>query len=67
VHFRALYDYAGVQDDDLPLKQGEVILVLVERTDGWCQGINQHGRVGFFPLSYVREVEPTEKHSMPVV
>ena len=47
--------------------QDEVILVLVERTDGWCQGINANGVVGFMPLSYVQELPPDEEPSMPTV
>ena len=47
--------------------QDEVILVLVERTDGWAQGMNAAGKVGFFPLSYVRELEVDEKPDMPSV
>lgn len=66
VHFVALYDYAGQQSDDLPLKQDEIVLVLVERSDGWCQGINAAGEVGFFPLSYVREIREHEDPRMAI-
>eukprot|EP00042_Codosiga_hollandica_P016952 m.44767 g.44767 ORF g.44767 m.44767 type:complete len:800 (+) comp47071_c0_seq1:13-2412(+) len=52
-----LYDYAGEQEDDLPLREGDSILLLLERDDGWAQGINSAGRIGFYPSNYARPVQ----------
>ena len=38
--------------------------MIVSRDDGWCQGINASGLVGFFPQSYVRPVEAGEQVNM---
>jgi hypothetical protein len=47
--------------------QGECILLLLEQADGWSQGINSSGRVGFFPQSYVRPLGPGEHVTITLV
>lgn len=49
---QALYDFAASQPDDLPLTKGEIIHCLVMRDDGWNQGINSRGQVGYYPQGY---------------
>lgn len=50
---RALYDFQGVEDDELNFREGDVLTQLSSQDDqGWCQGRFQ-GRVGHFPGSYV--------------
>lgn len=50
---RALYDFQGVEEDELNFKEGDVLTQLSSQDDqGWCQGRYQ-GRVGHFPGSYV--------------
>lgn len=50
---RALYDFQGVEEDELNFKEGDVLTQLSSQDDqGWCQGRFQ-GRVGHFPGSYV--------------
>eukprot|EP00040_Diaphanoeca_grandis_P016599 m.85883 g.85883 ORF g.85883 m.85883 type:complete len:940 (+) comp25907_c1_seq1:205-3024(+) len=51
--FKSLYHYEAINQDDIDLVQGEHVYVLVARDDGWCQGVNLRGNVGFFPASYV--------------
>ena len=50
---RALYDFQGIEDDELNFKEGDVLTQLSSQDDqGWCQGRFQ-GKVGHFPGSYV--------------
>lgn len=63
--YRAIYDYKPTQGDDLSLKAGEVIYVLVVRDDGWCQGMNVDQKIGYFPQSYVTREEEQEKVELP--
>eukprot|EP00042_Codosiga_hollandica_P042282 m.385937 g.385937 ORF g.385937 m.385937 type:complete len:811 (+) comp56294_c0_seq5:255-2687(+) len=65
VHYVVLYDYEATQPDDLTLVEGSSLLLLLERSDGWSQGINAQGQLGFFPHSYVRPLEHGEHTTMP--
>eukprot|EP00042_Codosiga_hollandica_P042281 m.385994 g.385994 ORF g.385994 m.385994 type:complete len:238 (+) comp56294_c0_seq10:154-867(+) len=67
VHYVVLYDYEATQPDDLTLVEGSSLLLLLERSDGWSQGINAQGQLGFFPHSYVRPLEHGEHTTMPSV
>lgn len=54
---RALYDCAADNDDELEFKEGEILIVLNERTDdeNWMEGVieNDTSRRGMFPVSFV--------------
>ncbi|XP_037953322.1 arfGAP with SH3 domain, ANK repeat and PH domain-containing protein [Teleopsis dalmanni] len=54
---RALYDCAADNDDELEFKEGEILIVLNERTDdeNWMEGIIEGDptRRGMFPVSFV--------------
>ncbi|RCK60838.1 LAS seventeen-binding protein 3 [Candida viswanathii] len=51
-HCVAMYDFDGKEDSDLPIKKGDVIALL--DTDGdWWKG-QVHGKIGYFPSSYVK-------------
>jgi Arf-GAP with SH3 domain, ANK repeat and PH domain-containing protein len=54
---RALYDCNADNDDELEFKEGEVLVVLNERTDdeNWMEGVveNDSSRRGMFPVSFV--------------
>eukprot|EP00052_Salpingoeca_macrocollata_P028983 m.287042 g.287042 ORF g.287042 m.287042 type:complete len:311 (+) comp22928_c6_seq24:149-1081(+) len=60
LQYRALYDYQAAQADDLTLVQNEIVYVLVVRDDGWMQGLNTRGEVGFFPQTYVQVLDDME-------
>lgn len=50
---KALYDFQGIEDDELNFKEGDVLTQLSSQDDqGWCQG-RFKGKVGHFPGSYV--------------
>lgn len=57
---RALYDCDADREDELAFKQGEVILVVNEKTedDDWMEGVveGDYGRRGVFPISFVQMI-----------
>ncbi|XP_055840542.1 arfGAP with SH3 domain, ANK repeat and PH domain-containing protein isoform X1 [Episyrphus balteatus] len=54
---RALYDCVADNDDELEFKEGEILIVLNERTDdeNWMEGVieGHPSRRGMFPVSFV--------------
>ncbi|XP_017787692.1 PREDICTED: protein kinase C and casein kinase substrate in neurons protein 2 isoform X2 [Habropoda laboriosa] len=55
---RALYDYEGVDVDELSFKEGDIFDKLADKDEqGWCKG-RKDGRVGLYPASYVELVSP---------
>ena len=53
---RALYDYDALDDGQLSFKAGDVMLLEVTYSDGWCE-CRLRGQMGLVPESYVEEVE----------
>ncbi|XP_071954916.1 nostrin-like [Antedon mediterranea] len=48
----AKYDYDAQENDELTIKQGDVLKVLESMDDGWSKG-ELNGQVGVFPTSYI--------------
>lgn len=52
-----MYDCVADNDDELEFKEGEILIVLNERTDdeNWMEGIieGHPARRGMFPVSFV--------------
>jgi len=55
-----MYDFQGSNPDDLPFQTGEIINVISQSDSGWWEGINSTGKQGFFPATYVQEIQTTE-------
>lgn len=53
----ALFDYEGEEDDELTFSQGDVIALQELVGQEWGRG-QIHGRVGIFPFSFTKVVEP---------
>lgn len=58
---RALYDCNADNDDELDFKEGEILIVLNERTDddNWMEGCVEADvkRRGMFPVSFVHMLQ----------
>ncbi|XP_054827224.1 nostrin isoform X2 [Eublepharis macularius] len=53
----ALYDYQTEREDELCLKEGDVIVIHQKEDDGWWRG-SINGKSGIFPATYVEEISP---------
>ena len=52
--FRALYNYAPQNEDEVELKEGDIVYVMEKCDDGWFVGTSQRsGIFGTFPGNYV--------------
>ena len=55
--YRALYNYNPQNDDEVELKEGDVVFVMEKCDDGWFVGTSQRtGIFGTFPGNYVAKV-----------
>lgn len=52
--FEALYDFTPANDEEVPLKRGDIIRLICKSDDNWWEG-EVRGRTGFFPKIYVKE------------
>ncbi|XP_047462880.1 adapter molecule crk-like [Mugil cephalus] len=55
---RALFDFPGNDDEDLPFRRGDILRVLEKPEDQWWNAANQEGRVGMIPVPYVEKYRP---------
>ncbi|XP_046580411.1 nostrin-like isoform X1 [Haliotis rubra] len=53
---KAVYDYDAVHEDEISIKQGDIISVYEKLADGWWQG-ELNGEVGIFPSTYVEDIK----------
>jgi len=49
---RALYDYDAEDENELTIKEGDILTIQAEE-DGWYYGTNSQGKSGNFPSNYV--------------
>ncbi|KAI0241307.1 actin binding protein, partial [Massospora cicadina] len=56
----ALFDYTAVDETDISLKEGELIVSIQQVDEGWWKGTNEAGESGIFPANYVELVAPPE-------
>ncbi|KAM7286727.1 dynamin-binding protein, partial [Ixodes scapularis] len=53
---RALFDFAGDTEGDLPLSAGEVVVLLGKVNADWYRARSRDGRLGICPTSFVEEL-----------
>ncbi|KAH9284048.1 Rho guanine nucleotide exchange factor 16 [Echinococcus granulosus] len=53
----AIVSYGATERDELDLKEGDLMNVIVELSDGWLKGVLPDGRAGWVPKSVCQHVE----------
>ncbi|CDQ70097.1 unnamed protein product [Oncorhynchus mykiss] len=61
---RALFDFPGNDEEDLPFRKGDVLRVLEKPEEQWWNAANQEGRVGMIPVPYVEKYRPASPNSV---
>ena len=57
VRYRCVVPYPASSQYELELKEGDVIVLLRKRDDGWCKGrMERTGETGLFPASFVQKI-----------
>ncbi|KAL6098434.1 crk [Pungitius sinensis] len=56
---RALFDFPGNDEEDLPFRKGDILRVLEKPEDQWWNAANQEGRAGMIPVPYVEKYRPS--------
>lgn len=55
--YRAMYNYKPQNDDELELREGDVVYVMEKCDDGWYVGsLHRNGQFGTFPGNYVQRI-----------
>ena len=52
---QADYDYVATENDELSIKVGDVVNIVLRHDDGWWRG-ELNGKTGLFPASYVHQL-----------
>lgn len=55
---RALFDFPGTDEEDLPFRKGDILRVLEKPEEQWWNAANQDGRAGMIPVPYVEKYRP---------
>ncbi len=62
-YVRALFDFPGNDDEDLPFRKGDILRVLEKPEEQWWNAQNSEGRVGMIPVPYVEKYRPASPTS----
>ncbi|KAL4647552.1 adapter molecule crk-like [Arapaima gigas] len=63
-YVRALFDFPGNDDEDLPFRKGDVLRVLEKPEEQWWNAQNSEGRTGMIPVPYVERYRPASPTSL---
>uniref|UniRef100_A0A3Q4AQK0 Adapter molecule crk n=1 Tax=Mola mola TaxID=94237 RepID=A0A3Q4AQK0_MOLML len=61
---RALFDFPGNDEEDLPFRKGDILRVLEKPEEQWWNAQNSEGRAGMIPVPYVEKYRPASPSSM---
>lgn len=61
VYAKATYDFKATHPDDLPLREGDIVIVLHQDPSGWWSGQSLNGKKGIFPYNFVQIIDPKER------
>ncbi|XP_065899456.1 uncharacterized G-patch domain protein DDB_G0278987-like isoform X2 [Dysidea avara] len=59
-HAKVIHDYKAQNEEELNIREGDVIMDVIELENGWWQG-NLNGVIGYFPGEYVEFIENKKK------
>ncbi|XP_030648376.1 adapter molecule crk-like isoform X1 [Chanos chanos] len=62
-YVRALFDFPGNDEEDLPFRKGDILRVLEKPEEQWWNAANQEGRAGMIPVPYVERYRPASPTS----
>jgi hypothetical protein len=54
---RVIYDYTAGEDNEISLREGEVITGVQAVTEDWWSGVSPSGQAGLFPANYVEMIQ----------
>ncbi|KAM9801158.1 adapter molecule crk isoform 2-T2 [Neosynchiropus ocellatus] len=60
---RALFDFPGNDEEDLPFRKGDILRVLEKPEEQWWNAQNSEGRPGMIPVPYVEKYRPASPTS----
>ncbi|XP_071395975.1 adapter molecule crk isoform X1 [Centroberyx affinis] len=60
---RALFDFPGNDEEDLPFRKGDILRVLEKPEEQWWNAQNSEGRAGMIPVPYVEKYRPASPSS----
>ena len=61
---QVLYDYVATCDDELTVKQGEIITIIdAKDLNGWSLVLNNKNHEGYIPTEYTIKIPPPRYHS----
>ncbi|XP_006006795.1 adapter molecule crk [Latimeria chalumnae] len=58
-YVRALFDFKGNDEEDLPFKKGDILKILEKPEEQWWNAQDNEGRRGMIPVPYVEKFRPT--------
>lgn len=62
-YVRALFDFPGNDEEDLPFRKGDILRVLEKPEEQWWNAQNSEGRAGMIPVPYVEKYRPASPSS----
>ena len=62
-YVRAVFDFPGNDDEDLPFRKGDILRVLERPEEQWWNAQNLEGRAGMIPVPYVEKYRPASPTS----
>uniref|UniRef100_A0A3Q1GEN0 Adapter molecule crk n=1 Tax=Acanthochromis polyacanthus TaxID=80966 RepID=A0A3Q1GEN0_9TELE len=63
-YVRALFDFPGNDEEDLPFRKGDILRVLEKPEEQWWNAQNSEGRTGMIPVPYVEKYRPASPSSV---
>lgn len=62
-YVRAIFDFPGNDEEDLPFHKGELLRVIEKPEEQWWNAANEDGRQGMIPVPYVEHYRPSSPTS----